>query len=94
MACFPYPLAATIATTLSFRSEPVHSIADGIPGDRARDSDLEKAKTRVDNVAAKRCLIENTDETNALDYVHLLAWESSDKIVSLDQLFWPFHDAF
>jgi len=90
----PPPPAPTITATSSFRSVPAHSIADGTPGDRARDSDFEKAKARVDNLAAKRCLIENTDEANALEYAHLLRRASSDKTVSLDQLLSPFHDTF
>jgi len=83
---FPPPPATA---TSSFRSVPTHSIADGTPGDRARDSDLEKAKARVDNLAAKRCLIENTDKTNVLDYAHLLRRASPNKTVSLNQLFLP-----
>ena len=89
---FPPPPATTIAATSSCRSVRAYSIADGTPGDRARDSDLEKAKSRVDKIAAKRCLIENTDETNALDYAHVLPRGSSDQTVSLDQLFSAFHD--
>ena len=91
---FPPPPATTIATTSAFRSVRAYSVADGTPGDRARAADLEKAKSRVDNIAPKRCLIENTDETNALDYAHLLDRGSSDKTVSLDQLHSSFHDAF
>ena len=91
---FPPPPPTTITATSASRSVRAYSIADGTPGDRARDSDLEKAKSRVDNIAAKRCLIENTDETNALDYAHLLDRGSSDQTVSLDQLLSPFHDVF
>ena len=90
----PPPPATTIATTSACRSVRAYSIGDETPGDRARDSDLEKAKARVDSIAAKRCLIENTDETNALDYAHLLNRGSSDKTVRLDQLPSPFHDTF
>ena len=82
----PPPPPTTIATTSASRSVRSHTIADGTPGDRARDSDLEKAKSRVDKIAPKRCLIENTDVSNALDYAHLLDRGSSDKTVSLDQL--------
>ena len=88
------PPATSVTATSASRSVRAYSIADGTPGDRARDSDLEKAKSRVDNIAAKRCLIENTDETNALDYAHVLRRGSSDKTVSLDQLFSAFLDAF
>ena len=41
------------------------------------------AKRRVDKVAlSKRCLLENTDESNHLEYAHCLRRSTDDDIVS------------
>lgn len=84
------PLAPgiTIAATSSCRSVRAYSVANETPGRRARDSDLEKAKGRVDMVAAKRCLLENTDEVNALDYAHVLDRGSSDETLTALEYSW------
>ncbi|EDR13614.1 uncharacterized protein LACBIDRAFT_292431 [Laccaria bicolor S238N-H82] len=78
----------TIAATSAYRSVRTYCLANETPADRAGDFDLKKAKARVDTVAAKRCLIENTDETNALEYAHLLNRGSSNKTLTALEYSW------
>ncbi|EDQ98213.1 uncharacterized protein LACBIDRAFT_336173 [Laccaria bicolor S238N-H82] len=78
----------TIAATSAHRSVRAHSLANETPADRAGDFDLKKAKARVDTVAIKRCLIENTDESNALEYAHVLGRRSSNKILTALEYSW------
>lgn len=69
-------------------SRSVGKIPKDTPGKRVLDDSSIpiEAKVRVDKVAPKRCVLENTDESNPLDYAHLLPRSSIDGIVSLPSL--------
>jgi hypothetical protein len=60
------------------------------PDNRATASYMpEEAKRRVDRFVPKRCLIERTNEANALEYVHVLARATQPATVSLASLSIP-----
>lgn len=71
-------------------SRSVGKIPQDTPGKRVLDdgSIPVEAKLRVDKVAPKRCVLENTDESNPLDYAHILPTRRSiDGIVSLPSFY-------
>ena len=70
--------------------EPLHplSCAEMTPSQEVVENSMSPAaKRRVDHATSKltgkRCLIENTDESNAVEYAHCLPRSTKNKLVSL-----------